>query len=336
MKLFLIFLFFDFYENDNNLTIYNKINNQIILLENDYFIHFCQFQNLSLLTGNGGAIYYYTFIKTQLLIEFCIFYKCNTILNGKGGALYLDCINGSIVLNKLCGYECFTSNTSSFQFSFSSSSLKNFGFYLSISYCSPNSLGFHCCSRFLNGISISKYHNYSYNTILEDTPTLSFNTYSLDLSFLTISNNFNKLDSVIIQFYYSKNNIYNFYNSNILNNTQKIRLGIIHCHDVRINLLNIIFFNNSGNLFSSFSNTIIFLNDISVDIYSATFQSPFPNSTIIYNSFLNNSFLKLYHYKTFLCEVENIIKFSLNNQFERKKKIQLFLSFLFIFNYFSS
>ena len=91
--------FFNFIINPINLN-QEKV---IILSENFYLLNsfFNSFQSET----SGSILNLIISSNINLLIESCLFSNCSSSSN-KGGAICFDCISGSFVLFKVCGYYC--------------------------------------------------------------------------------------------------------------------------------------------------------------------------------------------------------------------------------------
>ena len=324
--LFVLSLFSDFYNDFKKITIYDQINFPISLIQGDNLIIYSFFQLLNS-NQNGGAIFIDSLFFNRNLIECCIFYNCSVNNNCQGGAIFLKCLNGSNVLNKICGLYCKTSKEQLFQFCLIE--VSNLGInnlqYLSISFSSPNFEGLSQTSRFINGNCLSKYNNFSNNFNFESSAGLSFNTKSLLSSFNSISNN--KVN--INNFYqiFNSNLIYFIAFHNFINNSQIIRFGIIHLHEVKCKINSCIFYLNLGNLFSCWSNSELEINFCYFDNFLDTISI---NSSIKINYNLNYNFTFIInHYQTYICNA----KYPISKILTISKK-NFFLITIFSFNLF--
>jgi predicted outer membrane repeat protein len=73
----------------------------------------CLFRSITS-TSDGGALYCSSSF-TYLLVELTSFFSCKT--SGIAGAIYFSNTNcGQCVLHKVCGYDCCTTNSNSYQF----------------------------------------------------------------------------------------------------------------------------------------------------------------------------------------------------------------------------
>jgi hypothetical protein len=142
------------------------------LSDTSIYISNCLFRSITSTSGNGGALLCTS--VTYFLVESSSFFSCKTS-SGYGGAIYFDNTNnGQSVLHEVCGYDCYTTYTSSYyQFAFlrvyNTASSKNYFNYSSISRCVNAESNSHYNLRLRNGkiccpsvnISLNKCQYYS-------------------------------------------------------------------------------------------------------------------------------------------------------------------------------
>jgi hypothetical protein len=105
------------------------------------YISNCLFNSFTS-TSNGGALYCNS--VTYFLVESTSFFSCKT--SGSYGAIYFSNSGGQSVLYKVCGYDCCTTNSNSYQFGYiyvnNAATSKNYVNYSSIVRCVNENLVF--------------------------------------------------------------------------------------------------------------------------------------------------------------------------------------------------
>jgi hypothetical protein len=98
------------------------------------YISNCLFMSITS-SDTGGALYCYN-SATYFVVESTSFFSCKT--SGSGGAIYFYC-DAQSILYKVCGYDCYTTNSNNYQFGYiqvnNVVSSKNYFNYSSISRC---------------------------------------------------------------------------------------------------------------------------------------------------------------------------------------------------------
>jgi len=142
----------------NDLTKIQLENAYIPVYLNDYFIKDSFFQSMTF-----RAVSIYTDQLKNVVIDSTVFYNISSPYHS--GAIYVV-TGGNILVNKVCGFRCFTQNpahTNQFGIVLTGNNYNNGIYYTSLSYCPTQgdrqySMQVHFGNQILNGI------NYSYNT----------------------------------------------------------------------------------------------------------------------------------------------------------------------------
>ena len=302
--------FTDFYnenylENSSNLNIY-------IINQNNYYIH-----NSFFIFFNSRSIYLST-SNINSVIEYCSFFNI-TSNTDSGSGIYFECsINGSCVLNCLCGVYCYNVGThqtywGQFAMIKTSEKLMNKGQYLSISYCSPKNDISQASINFWQGIinvnNINSSRNYCY---IVGSLVIQYSTNSTEKFNNIVNNNVSYI--VLIYFVSAEGK---FMNSNVINNTcASNSRGIIETYITPLyEIFGCVFKNNKDSLvlFNPWSGQIHLIDSWVEDIFNTPAVSLFNcnNTKTIYN---------IEHFNTALCENEfPIFKYIFDSKIQRKK-----------------
>ena len=271
--------------------------------------------DLTISNSNYGGIIYSYNVPCNLIIKETIFYNCSC--TGGGGAIYFDSnVNGtSIFIDKVCGYNCFTTSSYKFQFAALATYMdygENFINYISMVKCSDNrNIGYESLTLGY-GINIIKSLNSSNNFGERHQGLRIWTPLSFKGIFLNIINN-NSSESYIFEISYNLNN--NLTYSNFINNFC-LNKGIISITNCNLIINDCIILNNKMILFY-LSNGNLNLNNNYI-LHETTFNYGIIsiNNLNIFN--LTNT-LQFKYYSTFKCYAINPINFKTN----QLKKINL-------------
>jgi hypothetical protein len=156
-------------------------------------------------SSNGGALSCTSVI--YFLVESSSFFSCKT--SAAYGAIYFSNNNGQCVLYYVCGYDCCTTNSNSYQFAYtyvkSDTSSKNYVNYSSIARCVNTNAyytlylnqGKICCPSV--NISLNRCIRRS---AIRCTPVSDTNSFTCSLSHSSFADN-NDLEYICIQLCYS-------------------------------------------------------------------------------------------------------------------------------------
>jgi hypothetical protein len=251
--------------------------------------------------STGGALYCDS--ATSFLIEFSSFFSCKT--SGNGGAIYFTNSGAQSVLYGLCGNDCCTTNSKSYQFAYirvkDDASSKNCVNYSSIARCVNGISGSGDTMRLVYGkiycpsINSSMNKCYYYSGII-CRPFVDTSYATCSLLYSTFADN-NALDHIPI--YFNTNAKYEIKCFNILRNTHThSSYGIISTWGNLLIEDSCILENNAKYIFYSSSSTITLLN-CTVDKTTITSGS----LTILKRA--SNSFIHgLHHISTQNCHSE--------------------------------
>jgi hypothetical protein len=173
----------------------------------------------------GGALFCDS--VTYLLVESSSFFTCTTSASS-GGAIYFSYGSGQCVLHEVCGYDCYSTYTSSSygQFAYiyvnNVASSKNYVSYSSISRCVYTSYYTYNILDLRNGNICLPSVNISLNKIYARsavycTPSVDSNSVTCSLSYSSFADNF-ATESACIQLYRSGAK-YEVISCNVLRNT---------------------------------------------------------------------------------------------------------------------
>ena len=315
---------YDSFLNSNYILNHNNYNQRIFNIP-IYYIIYSTFSNL--FSDFGGAIFI-TNTTNKLYCIYSTFKYCYS--NYDGGAIYYySILNGGFVLNKICGYSCFSNsndNLNAGQFSYSNCPLNKLNHfnYNSILYCA-NSTNLKFYSTTLKNGNISIYStNSSNNIVTRMSSFFIYETSNFNFLFVNIINNFASGDFCLWPGIFNNKIQY----SNFINNSVG-NYGIIHAPIMiisNIELYYLIFLSNKNQLFSIAGGSIL--------INNCWFEKNeiLSGVTILSTFSLTNTFL-ISHYSTYLCYAD----FPIFNEFSNiyHQKYLIFNSLiLFIFNFF--
>ena len=187
------------------------------------YVSNCLFRSISSTSGHGGALYC-SDSATSFLVESSSFFSCRTS-SGYGGAIYF--VNGQSVLYKVCGYDCYTTNSSPYhQFAYiqvsDAASNKNDVNYSSIVRCvTGTSSSWHLiclcygkiCSPSVN-ISLNKCSG----QLIYFLPTVDSSSVTCSFSYSSFADN-NAINYCCLYLSMTGSN-YEIKSCNILRNTQ--------------------------------------------------------------------------------------------------------------------
>ena len=328
-------IYFDFFNNENSFTLINISNIRYNTNYENFFLINCIFISLNFINSNGGAISVSLSTKSNMLINSCSFFNCNVGNSCLGGAIYFVSSNyGEFYMTLTCGNKCSTGSSSNGQFCFVTVSInkRNYHYMNSINLCA-NEYGSqrYQSYRVTSGEQNVNSLNSSNNLIVA---TSGFSTYSPTFLNLKYSNFMNSKTSifVVLNILEGFNNTIN--NINLINNSQiDNSYGIIMCgqqttHICNLTILNSIFLNNNGKLFSCGALSNFFIKDCSIDNINPTVSGG--NIILLNNNNLTftNHIINL---KTYLCDSE----FTFNKlTLQKKNQNNLKLLFLKIYNFF--
>jgi hypothetical protein len=172
--------------------------------EGSIYVSNCLFNQFT--SGSSGGALYFSSSVTNLLIESSSFFSCKTS-SGGGGAIYFSNSGGQCVLYGVCGNDCCTTSSSSFQFGYISVnnaiSSKNYINYSSIVRCVNANSGSDTL-RILNGNILCLSINMSMNKCLLRpvflcNPFTDTSSITCSISYSSFTDN-NALDCLCLQF----------------------------------------------------------------------------------------------------------------------------------------
>jgi len=267
----------------------------------------------------GGAIYLKTYLETYILIEESLFDMDSS--QTCGGAIYINAASGDICLFKVCGYDCWSSD-SQFAYMLSGSSKKNFLWLVSITKCSTQSFSRKNTCKFINGNQEHKTTNISNNRVYDNSATYCENMNSLKWEYSTIVNNYAQNSGCI---YFIRTDSFKdlYLNSlNIVSNDSPSN-GIIYSKFLNLNLKNCCLFSNNGILlvgceYSNTNNdyTRFFVTDCII-YHKGTFYSGRSGFISTTNSTLRTTIGSTYridHFSTYLCYNKDILEILQENE----------------------
>ena len=227
----------------------------------------------------------------NFLIENCLFLDCKCTSNTGGGSLSITLSTlGSLILNKLCIFNCSTGNSNG-QFGYFSIPKNHIDDSISISKCkSIGGMPIHILQGFQNVININSSLN---NLNVYSGFYLQHSTNS-NLTFSTIINNSCSL-FICVEFQYSTSNL--LYSNIIGNNSPNY--GIVTASIATIIIENTIFNKNSNKLLSLYSTASIYISNCWIDHPSNSYGIII-SSNINYFTFRNS--YKFTHFISNFCE----------------------------------
>ena len=294
----------------------------ILIQANNYWIHDSIFIELGSNSGSAININSNTF-ESKFVIESCLISKCYSTNNG--GAIYFEMIYGSIILNKICGYKCFTQL---------STSLGHFGYisggdnlpieiHLStITLCSPllssgnNVLFLNKGIQKYNFLNLSENYANSFSGLTSNLGKQLFVSYSI-------------IESNVIQLG-SSNHLTSSYqiikNVHILNNScyNTPDYLILFDSDINSNLFNSIILNNNNFKKTKTSGKITFI-ECTFDIYN------FDLTPFNYKNKILNHFTRISHFYTANCQSYIGTQFIVSNCYLTNQLLQNQILFIPIY-----
>jgi hypothetical protein len=188
------------------------------------YVSNCLFR--SVMSSNRGGAFYCTSV-TFLLVESSSFFSCRTNVQC-GGAIYFSNGNSQCVLYEVCGYDCYSTYTSSphYQFAYiyvnNGGTSKNYVNYSSIVRCvngrSDSYITFYlvngkiCCPSVNISMNKCQYYSGIYCNPFKDS-----NSFTCSFSYSSFANN---IANGYICFHFWRNANCEFKSCNILRNTQ--------------------------------------------------------------------------------------------------------------------
>ena len=217
-----------------------------------------------------------------------------------GGGIYFNSIEGSIILNKVCGYQCYGYAHGQLLYHYTKSTNKNQLFYLSINKCAPNTLTTRHSSFWLyKGIQEISNINSSFNEVYHHSSLVVRDHYSFLMKYSNFYKNYVSHSSSL---YLYSGNIFIQYNNFIGNNSPN-QWGIFFSTAIEVNLtdcifsenLNFLFWVDSGkiNLFNSFIDHNINIYNSNYFEYNVLKQKTLTFPLIFFSTFNCKSVLKL-------------------------------------------
>jgi hypothetical protein len=190
--------------------------------DSSVYVTNCLFKSITS-SSDGGALSCTS--ATYFLVESTSFFSCKT--SGSFGAIYFSNSGGQSVLNKVCGYDCCTTNSNSYQFGYVSvnnaASSKNYANYSSIVRCVNEYSSSHhtfalnrgeiCCPSV--NMSLNKCY---YRSGLGCWPLYDSNSFTCSLTYSSFVDNH---ATGYTCFWFNRGGAkYEFQSCNILRNTQ--------------------------------------------------------------------------------------------------------------------
>jgi len=282
---------------------YDTIRNQqsvVNVTRANLFVYECSFFNFG-----TSAVYFLNSIM-NLVISDCLFNTC--ITKGDGGGIYFSCTGGSIVLNRICGYNCYSTSTevSSGQLSYcrTGDNMINELHYVSCSKC-PNSAG---VGRYrpimiFYGLQKVKNVNFSQNNCIRIPTFQTYYSSSFDQVSLTAINNAAS-DEQVLNLHGNRAAFIRL--SNIINNVTPNR-GVVSIWGSTILTIDSCVFNeNSGILFYNGGGSIVVKNSFITLNGDLSFSSVSLSNTTKYMGSYS-----IDHYSTNMCYANNPIQHKL-------------------------
>ena len=246
MKLFLYYLFYDFFLN--SFKEFKNINNLINLeLNNNFYLIKFFFLNLNC-NLNGGSIFFSSLNNFSIVIEYCNFFNCSSI--NEGGSIYFSCLNSNFVLSKCCSYNSISFNGQFFVTLSQNQQIFNF---LSIYKSNNPNISSQNIFVINNGYQYFQNSNISKNYLYNWASLYFFNSIKLN----SIFNNIIETTSISWIGFWTRNGNFNNTKSNFIKNFQQdSRWGFIYLDTATTIFNDCIFFNNSLFLFQVHSGTL--------------------------------------------------------------------------------
>jgi len=218
----------------------------------DSYFSDCFFTSIVANEGPGSTIYYSSAIL-RIVIERCVFYECKNSGAYDSGNIFFVSTSGEIVLSKICGSSCYTTNnarTGQFCHITSGPVQKRVEFLLcSITQCSPNSTVGGYCSLYVG--AGSQYYdklNLSNNGAVRVSGLNSFNPFTYLMQYCNIVSNYASTYRVMYLQTGINTKISNF--TNFVNNSSPhVSYAVIDASQT-FNFHSCVFTNNGWILFS--------------------------------------------------------------------------------------
>jgi len=237
-------MFFNFYPEETNFSQITQ-STRIVNIYGNYLILNSFFSTQT--PEYGGAISINSGIL-KLLIELCVFSGCRSTAN-QAGAVYCYTSGAEIVLNKVCGYGCYTPSNNYRQFAtISNSNFKTISCYLlSISKCSPINGNGYDVIILVHGKQQASNVNSSNNFVSSHSGFCFYYPSGMDAKYFNIVNN-KASTFACIKFQYGHHHR-GFYLSNIIGNNSPDDHAIVWSNFGDYFLENVILQNNQNTLF---------------------------------------------------------------------------------------
>jgi hypothetical protein len=265
----------------------------------------CLFRSIN--SGSDGGAFYCTSV-TCLLVESSSFFSCKTSSN-YGGAIYFSCSGGQCVLDKVCGYDCYSTNPSGnkyYQFAHigmsDAVSYKNYVNYSSIVRCvNVNSNSHYTLGLFYGKIccpSVNFSMNKCYSRPIIYHPSTDSSSVTCSFSYSSFSDNI--VTGYSCFWLYRTGAKYEMKSCNILRNTESSSgsYGIVYTSGN----LNIddscILENTATHIFYQDSSYTITLSNCTVD------KTTNNRNLVIQNTVTKSFILALNHMSTQNCDSE--------------------------------
>ena len=316
MLLLFIYYFNNYFPNDNYET--SQCLTRFTNLFSNFWINSCLFLNLEKIPSNGGALLLIN-NNFKIVIEFSSFINCNVDNTFNGGALYIQVL--SLILNKICGFNCSTNGQNNFQFGLLETieNYKNNFLYSSICFCSDNFKFQWETIYFKNGIQNLDSINSSNNICYVRSGLYFNNPNPLNAIFITLSENEVSIDTRCL--FFQKGNCYMKY-SNIIKNKSPNYQIIRNYDNSNSEMYSCFFYNNTCKELFYIDNGVLTIRNCFSDIFSYRLEIPIFINT---NYFISQT--KIYHFNTFFCKAKNPLIFKSNS-------LKSYFDFTFYFIYF--
>jgi hypothetical protein len=295
------------YFTGNPTTLSNEYGTRQTTSDANIFVSTCLFRSITS-ASNGGAFYCSTSV-IFLLFESTSFFSCKTS-SQYGGAIYFSNTNsGQCVLYGVCGYDCYSTYTSSYshgQFSrievSNLASSKNYVNYSSVTRCViDNSRSMYMLYHFYGNIccpSINVSMNKCYSrSAIYCCPFQDSNSVTCSLSYSSFANNI-AIWYCCIKLWMS-NAKYEIKSCNVLRNTQVdlSAYGLIRTHGNTVIQDSCILENKA--------NYIFYVDSYTVTLSNCTVDSTSKTGNLIMSNTVTKSFiLALNHMSTRNCHAE--------------------------------
>ena len=243
-------------------------------------------------SSHGGAIY--ASFAGAIVIEFCSFSEVS-ISSGNGGALYISTSLGTI-LKGVCASRCYTDGTTFAQFAIIGTSYTSPIKFLfsTISYCSPLSETRKQPIQIQKSTCTFSQFNSSTNQLLDISFAFFYLSLDLSIIFSTIVNCYSSDYRLLSYVHVYQSNISN---TNFVNNSQvSSSFGLFYNENSTSLFFNCILKNNICSYLYYIHSGEITINSCYIDTYSFTFTAP-----IVLNSKTITQTHILSHLQTYLC-----------------------------------